>query len=1044
MNRSLNESVVEEAALEWLEAAGWTTVYGESIAPGEPGAERADFTQTTLDARLRAALARLNPNLPASAIEDALKRLLRAEGPDLVTRNRATHRHLVNGVTVEYRAPDGQIRGAQVRVIDFDHPENNDYLAVNQFTVVEGKVNRRPDVVLFVNGLPLVVFELKNAVSGTADVWEAYKQLQTYKAQIPTLFHTNALVVISDGVSARVGSLTAGKEWFKAWHVDAADRLEVGGASELQTVIEDLCAPQRLLDLIRDFTVFEDDGAGAPIKKLAGYHQYHAVQRAVGQTLRAAAAPHYAEGNETEAGDQRVGVVWHTQGSGKSLTMAFYAGRIIREPLMGNPTIVVLTDRNDLDQQLFATFSLCHELLRQVPVQAESRAQMRELLTRESGGVIFTTLQKFFPEEKGGRLEALSGRRNIVVIADEAHRSQYDLIDGYARHLRDALPNASFIGFTGTPIEQADANTRAIFGDYIDVYDIKKAVDDGATVPIYYEQRLAKLHLDDDQRLSIDPEFEAATEAEEAEGREKLKSKWAQLAAVVGAPERVKAVAADIVEHFEARLENAMDGKGMIVAMSRPIAVALYDEIVTLRPSWKGEGEDDGFLNVIMTGSASDGPEWQRHIRSKSRRGEMATKFRDPSDPFKLVIVRDMWLTGFDAPSLHTMYIDKPMRGHGLMQAIARVNRVFKDKPGGLVVDYIGIATELKEALHTYRAEGGKGAPNLDIAEAIAEMLRRYETIGDFFLNQTTSRGVEPGFDYGPFLMGKPSERLLSIGAGMNYILGLPDGKQRYTDEFREFKKAYALAAATVEAENIREEVAFFEAVNVQLGKRSLVEHRRDDAEMAIRQIVSRSVLSEGVVDIFEAAGLNRPAISLLSEEFLAEMQNMPQRNLAVEMLERLLLDEIKVRGKRNVVLERRFSQLLEASVIKYRNRAIDSAMVIQELVDLARELREAGERGEALGLNEDEFAFYEALDANGDVHSIMGNTQLAMIARELVDKVRANAAIDWTLRESVRAQMRVMVKRILKKYGYPPDLAEGAVATVLEQAEALSEGWAS
>ncbi|WP_291380847.1 type I restriction endonuclease subunit R [Demequina sp.] len=1040
--RKFTESAVEQAALEWLEAAGWATVYGESIAPGEPAAERTEFTQTTLDARLFSTLTRLNPDLPASAIEDALKRLLRAEGPDLVTRNRATHRHLVNGVTVEYRAPDGQIRGAQVRVIDFDHPENNDFLAVNQFTVVEGKVNRRPDVVLFVNGLPLVVFELKNAVSGTADVWEAYAQLQTYKEQIPTLFHANALLVISDGVSARVGSLTAGKEWFKAWHADAADRLEVGGASELQTVIEDLCAPPRLLDLIRDFIVFEDDGAGAPIKKIAGYHQYHAVQRAVGQTLRAATAPHHSEGNETDAGDQRVGVVWHTQGSGKSLTMAFYAGRIIREPLMGNPTLVVLTDRNDLDQQLFATFSRCHELLRQQPVQADSRAQMRELLTRESGGVIFTTLQKFFPEEKGGRLEALSGRRNMVVIADEAHRSQYDLIDGYARHLRDALPNASFIGFTGTPIEQADANTRAIFGDYIDVYDIQKAVEDGATVPIYYEQRLAKLHLDDDQRLSIDPEFDAATETEEAEGREKLKSKWAQLAAVVGAPERVKAVAADIVEHFESRLTNAMDGKGMIVTMSRPIAVALYDEIVALRPAWQGEGEDDGFVNVIMTGSASDGPEWQRHIRSKSRRGEMATKFRDPDDPFKLVIVRDMWLTGFDAPSLHTMYVDKPMRGHGLMQAIARVNRVFRDKPGGLVVDYIGIAAELKEALHTYRAEGGKGAPSLDIAEAIAEMLRRYETVGDFFLNQTTSRGVEPGFDYGPFLTGKPSERLACIGNGLNYILGLPDGKQRYMDEFREFKKAYALAAATPEAEKIREEIAFFEAVNVQLGKRSLVEHRRDDAEMAIRQIVSRSVLSEGVVDIFQAAGLSRPAISLLSEEFLAEMQHMPQRNLAVEMLERLLLDEIKVRGRRNVVLERRFSQLLEATVIKYRNRAIDSAMVIQELVDLARELREAGERGEKLGLNEDEFAFYEALDANGDVAGVMGDAQLAVIARELVDKVRANAAIDWTLRESVRAQMRVMVKRILKKYGYPPDLAEGAVATVLEQAEALSGSW--
>ena len=1038
------EDSVEDAALEWLETRGWTPVSGESIAPGVSAAERAEFTQTTLGARLRAALTRLNPDLPASAIEDALKRLLCAVGPDLATRNRATHRHLVNGVTVEYRTPDGQIRGAQVHVIDFEHPENNDYLAVNQFTVVEGKVNRRPDVVLFVNGLPLVVFELKNAASDTADVWEAFDQLQTYKSQIPTLFHTNALLVISDGVSARVGSLTAGKEWFKAWRSDAADGLEVKGASELQTVINELCTPQRLLGLIRDFTVFEDNGAGVPVKKIAGYHQYHAVQRAIGQTLRASTAPNYSEGNETEAGDQRVGVVWHTQGSGKSLTMAFYTGRIIREPKMGNPTVVVLTDRNDLDQQLFATFSRCSELLRQVPEQAESRAEMRSLLTRESGGVIFTTLQKFFPEEKGGRLEALSGRRNIVVIADEAHRSQYDLIDGYARHLRDALPNASFIGFTGTPIEQADANTRAIFGDYIDVYDIQKAVLDGATVPIYYEQRLTKLDLDDAQRLHIDPDFEEATETEEVEGKEKLKSKWAQLAAVVGAPERVKAVAADIVEHFEARLADGMKGKGMVVTMSRSIAVALYDEIVALRPEWQGDDEDEGTVNVIMTGSASDGPEWQRHIRNKARRSEMATKFRDPDDPFKLVIVRDMWLTGFDAPSLHTMYIDKPMRGHGLMQAIARVNRVFRDKPGGLVVDYIGIAAELKDALHTYRAEGGKGAPSLDIAEAVAEMLRRFETIRDFFFNQTTASGVQPGFDYGPYLMGKPAERLLCIGNGMNYILGLPDGKQRFTDEFREFKKAYALAVATTEAEKIREEVAFFEAVNVQITKRTLGDHRRDDAEMAIRQIVSRAVASEGVVDIFDAAGLERPSISLLSEEFLIEVQNMPQRNLAAEILERLLLDEIKVRGRKNVVLERKFSQLLEATVVKYRNRAIDSAMVIQELAEIARELREAGQRGEALGLNEDEYAFYEALNAKGDVESIMGDEQLAVIARELVDKVRGSATIDWTLREAVRAKMRVLVKRILKKYGYPPDITEGAVTTVLEQAEVLSRAWAA
>ena len=1204
---SFTESVVEEAALEWLEAAGWTTVYGESIAPGEPGAERSEFTQTTLDARLRAALARLNPNLPASALEDAFKRLLRTEGPDLVSRNCAAHRHLVNGVTVEYRTPDGQIRGTQACAIDFDHPENNDFLAVNQFTVVEGKINRRPDVVLFVNGLPLVVFELKNAASGSADIWNAYGQLQTYKAQIPALFHTNALLIISDGIAARVGSLTAGKEWFKPWRTIDGDTVIESGMSELQVVIEGLCTPRRLLDLVRDFIVFEDDGVGAPVKKMAGYHQFHAVKQAVGQTLRAAGLepaavldelvgtrlplipieaaagafgvghtvlpadteyanvdlgrkpvtpgmfiarvvghsmeptipdgswcvfeapfdgarqdrvvlaelrddfdadsgsrftvkrfstervvtedgtgsvlslvhlrpdnpdfepivvdsedavaiiaslvavlgpddprtePAPASGVRMEEGDRRVGVVWHTQGSGKSLTMAFYAGRIVREPAMGNPTIVVLTDRNDLDQQLFATFSRCHELFRQEPVQAESRIQLRELLTRESGGVIFTTIQKFYPEEKGGRLEALSMRRNIVVMADEAHRSQYDFIDGYARHMRDALPNASFIGFTGTPIEQSDANTRAVFGEYIDVYDIQQAVTDGATVPIYYEQRLAKLDLDETQRPHIDPDFEEATEAEELEGREKLKSKWGQLAAVVGTPGRLKAVAADLVEHFERRLADGMDGKGMVVTMSRAIAVDLYDQIVALRPEWKGEDEDDGAVNVIMTGSASDPVEWQAHIRNKARRDQMAGRFRDPADPFKLVIVRDMWLTGFDAPSLHTMYIDKPMRGHGLMQAIARVNRVFRDKPGGLVVDYIGIAAELKQALATYTQSGGEGRPTLDIREAIAEMLRRYEICRDFFLNQTVAGRVLPGFDYSPFMVGVPSARLRCIGGGLNYILGLPDGKARFVEAVSNLKKSYALASASDEAVSVRDEVAFFEAIAAQLTKRTLFDRRRDDAEFAIRQIVSRSVSSDGVIDIFAAAGLEHPRLPLLSEEVLHEIQHMPQRNLAIEMLERLLADEIRVRGRRNVVMERKFSELLEQAVIRYRNRAIDSAMVIQELVDMARDLREAGERGVALGLNEDEYAFYEALDANGDVHAVMGDAQLAVIARELVEKVRANTTIDWTLRESVRAQMRVMVKRILKKYGYPPEMAEGAVATVLLQAEALSEGW--
>jgi len=1040
------ESVVEEAALEWLQSAGWQIAHGPDIAPDTPAAERADFGEVVLAARLRAALTRLNPDLPAEALDDAFRKLTRVEAADLVQRNRATHRLLIDGVNVEYRDADGAIRGAQARVLDFDDPANNDWLAVNQFSVLENKHSRRPDIVLFINGLPLAVLELKNAAGENATIWNAYQQLQTYMAEVPSLFAANAVLVISDGVEARVGTLTAGKEWFKPWRTITGETPADTHLPELQVVTEGLLTPQRLLDLVRDFIVFEDDGSGRLIKKMAGYHQYHAVQAAVQETLRAAELarlPQVAEPHATyetgarpggKPGDRRVGVVWHTQGSGKSLTMAFYAGRIIRDPAMENPTLVVLTDRNDLDDQLFGTFSRCAELLRQPPVQAESRSHLRELLAVESGGVVFTTIHKFFPEERGDRHPALSERHNIVVIADEAHRSQYDFIDGYARHMRDALPHASFIGFTGTPIELQDANTRAVFGDYISVYDIQRAVEDGATVPIYYESRLAKLVLDEAERPSIDPEFEEATEGEEVERKEKLKTKWAQLEAVVGSDKRLELIARDIVEHFEKRLE-AMDGKAMVVCMSRRICVDLYEQIAVLRPEWVVDDDEAGIVKVVMTGSASDPLKWQSHIRNKPRREALAIRFRDPNDPFKLVIVRDMWLTGFDAPSLSTMYIDKPMRGHGLMQAIARVNRVFKDKPGGLVVDYLGLAQELKAALATYTESGGTGQTALDQDEAVAVMLEKYEVCSALF----------HGFDWSRWISGTPQERLSQLPAAQEHILAQEDGKDRCVRAVRELSQAFALAVPHEEALKIRDDVAFFQAVQAVLAKRAPGDARpEEELEHAVRQIISRAVTPEGVVDIFAAAGLEKPDISILSDEFLAEVRGMPQRNLAVELLQKLLKGELKTRGRKNVVQARSFADMLERTLRKYQNRAIEAAQVIEELIALAKEMREANARGEKLGLSDDELAFYDALETNDSAVKVLGDETLRGIARELVETVRNNVTIDWTLRENVRAQLRVLVKRILRKYGYPPDKQEMATQTVLEQAEALSEGWAT
>ena len=925
---SFSESVVEQAALAWLKSHGWSVAHGPDIAPDTTGAERTGYGEVVLERRLRDALARLNPDLPASALDDAFRRLTRPEGSTLEARNRAFHRMAVDGVTVEHRTDNGAIRGAQVRVIDFDDPANNDWLAVNQFTVVENKYERRPDVVLFVNGLPLGVIELKNPADEDATIWSAWQQLQTYKAEIPSLFAFNAALVVSDGLEARVGTLTAGREWFKPWRTIGGEGLADPHMPQLQVVLEGICAPGRFLSLVRDFIVFEDDGSGALVKKMAGYHQFHAVEAAVAETLRAAERLKEEAGRQESGrkaggapGDRRIGVVWHTQGSGKSLTMAFYAGCIIREPAMANPTVVVLTDRNDLDDQLFATFSRCRELLRQPPVQAGSRADLRNKLSVESGGVVFTTIQKFFPEEKGDTHPTLSQRRNIVVIADEAHRSQYDFIDGFARHMRDALPQASFVGFTGTPIELNDANTRAVFGDYISVYDIQRAVEDQATVPIYYESRLAKLALDEREKPTIDPEFEEATEGEEIERKEKLKTKWAQLEAVVGAEKRLKLVAQDIVAHFEDRIE-AMDGKAMVVCMSRRICVALYRELVRLHPDWHHQDDDQGNLKVVMTGAASDPPDWQPLIRNKSRREALANRFRDAADPLRMVLVRDMWLTGFDAPSLHSMYVDKPMRGHGLMQAIARVNRVFKDKPGGLVVDYLGLAHELKRALATYTESGGTGRTALDQEEAVAVMLEKYEICCGLF----------HGFDRARWISGTPTERLGLLPAAQEHILAQENGKDRCVRSVRELSQAFALAVPHEDALRIRDDVAFFQTVQSGLAKRAAANARPEqEMDHAVRQIISRAVASEGVIDIFAAAGLEKPDISILSEEFLAEVRGMPQRNLAVELLQKLLKGEIAARRRKNVVQARSFVEMLERTLRRYQNRAVEAAQVIEE-----------------------------------------------------------------------------------------------------------------
>ena len=1075
MKSAVTEDAVEQQMLQWLAGLGWSAAHGPDISPPDsktPGTERVSYRDVVLADRLRAAIARLNPLLPASAREDALRRVLNPNVPGLVNANRQVHRWLVDGVPVEFQK-GSETRGDRVRLIDFADVATNDWLAVNQFSVQGPKLTRRPDVVLFINGLPLVIVELKNPGDEDADIWAAWNQLQAYQQDIPDLFHANALQVISDGIGARMGSLTSDRERFMAWRtIDGHATDPLGPMRELETLTLGLFQRDLLLEYLRHFILFEDEGG--LVKKIAGYHQFHAV-RAVLRSVLQASAP---------GGTRKGGVVWHTQGAGKSIEMTCLAGALMAHPDMGNPTLVVVTDRNDLDNQLFGVFAAASEMLRETPVRAETRPALRQLLAnRPSGGILFTTIQKFTPGEDEDAFPVLSERNNIVVICDEAHRSQYGfeakLVDdtgkqpklkpgieavraaasvedspypptavggssvryGYAQHLRDALPHATFVAFTGTPVSLQDRNTRAVFGDYVHVYDIEQAVRDGATVPIYYESRLAKLDLKEADITQLDDEVEELTEDEEGDAAKVARlRRWAALEQLVGSPPRIQKVAADIVQHFENRLVSQTDevrrvasgGKGMIVAMSRDICVHLYNAIVALRPDWHSEDPEQGAIKVIMTGSASDKALLKPHIHPKDVRKRLERRFKDPQDPFKLVIVRDMWLTGFDAPALHTMYVDKPMRGHNLMQAIARVNRVFKDKPGGLVVDYIGIANELKAALADYTRAKGRGKPTIDARDALAVLREKMGVLHDML----------HGVDYANFRT--QAWQLLPRVA--NHVLGLDDGKQRFADAVLSAVRAFALCCTLDEALEHRDELAFLQAVKSALTKHGNSDKKLTDEqkEHALRQIISRAVVSDEVIDIFAAAGLKRPDIGILSEEFLEDVRHMKERNLAVELLERLLKGEIKSRFKTNVVQNAKFSELLQQSLTRYRNRAIETAQVIEELIAMARKFQEAAQRGERLGLNNDELSFYDALATNESSVRELGDETLRKIAVELARSLRGSVAVDWAKRETVRARLRVMVRTLLRRYKYPPDRQEEATETVLKQAETLSETWAT
>ncbi len=1096
----MTEDQLEQEALSWLADVGYETTHGTSIAPDGESPERANYLQVLLPFRLREAIHRLNPDIPTSAKEDALKQVLDLGIPALLSANRHFHKLLVGGVPVEYQK-EGETRGDFVRLIDWAEPSPqpsprgrgsrlNEWLAVNQFSIKGPHRTRRPDVILFVNGLPLVLLELKNPADEKADIWKAYDQIQTYKEQIPDVFQYNELLVISDGSEARLGSLSSNAERFMQWRtIDGLTLDPLGQFNELETLIRGVLAPAQLLDYLRFFVLFEDDGA--LVKKIAGYHQFHAVRAAINQVV-AASRP-----GADVAKRHKGGVVWHTQGSGKSITMTCFAARVMQDTAMENPTIVVITDRNDLDGQLFGVFSLAQDLLREQPVQANTRQDLRAKLgKRPSGGIVFATIQKFMPGEDEDSFPLLSERSNIVVIADEAHRTQYgfeaklkigrnlrstaaandaqllevaepvaeyqtsvvgrvsdsvtrptDLLAadarasyqtryqvGYAQHLRDALPNATFVAFTGTPVSSEDRDTRAVFGDYIHIYDMQQAKEDGATVAIYFESRLAKLSLKQEELPQIDDEVDELAEDEEDSQKAQLKSKWAALEKVVGAEPRIASVAGDLVAHLEARNQarffGNFGGKAMVVAMSREICVHLYNEIVKLRPDWHDADPEKGAIKIVMTGSASDKALLRPHIYSGQIKKRLEKRFKDPANPLQIVIVRDMWLTGFDAPCVHTLYVDKPMKGHNLMQAIARVNRVFKDKQGGLVVDYIGIANELKSALREYTNSKGRGRPTVDAAEAYAVLEEKLDIL----------RGLLHGFDFSDFLSAGHKR----LAGAANHVLGLKDGKKRFADTALAMSKAFTLCCTLDEAKAVREEVAFHQAVKVILTKRDLSQKKRSDEEkeLAIRQIIGAAVVSEEVVDVFDAVGLDKPNIGILDDDFLADVRNLPERNLAIELLERLLEGEIKSKFASNIVQERKFSELLSNVIKRYQNRAIETAQVIEELIEMAKKFRAAANRGQALGLNDDEIRFYDALADNESAVRELSDETLKKIAHELTENLRQNITVDWSARESVRAKLRLMVKRILRKYKYPPDQQDAAVELVLQQMQTLGEEW--
>lgn len=1076
---TLTEFDIEKFAISLLETLGYEYIYAPNIAPDSKTPERESFEQVLLLGRLQKAVNRINSSIPADVQVEAIKEIQRISSPELLANNETFHRLLTEGIPVSKRV-DGVERGDRVWLIDFKNPHNNEFVVVNQFTVVENNQNKRPDIVLFVNGIPLVVMELKNPVDENATIHSAFKQIETYKSVIPNLFTYNGFVVISDGLEAKAGSISAGFTRYMAWKsIDG--KVEASHlVSQLETLILGMLNKETLIDLIRHFIVFEKQKREdtetkittiTTVKKLAAYHQYYAVNRAVESTLRASgfhSTPQEGVVEESPesyglpgvkqqpVGDRKGGVVWHTQGSGKSLSMVFYTGKIVLA--MNNPTVVVITDRNDLDDQLFDTFAASKQLLRQDPVQAENRNHLKELLKVGSGGVVFTTIQKFQPEE-GNVYELLSDRENIVVIADEAHRTQYGfkaktiddkdeqgdvigkkIVYGFAKYMRDALPNATYLGFTGTPIESTDVNTPAVFGNYVDIYDIAQAVDDGATVPIYYESRLAKVNLSEEGRRLVE-EFDDELDQEELTETQKAKAKWTQLEALVGSENRINQIANDIIMHFEER-QKVMEGKAMIVAMSRRIAADLYDAIIKLRPEWHSDELTKGVIKVVMTSASSDGPKIAKHHTNKEERRKLAERMRDPNDELKLVIVRDMWLTGFDVPCLNTMYIDKPMKGHNLMQAIARVNRVYKDKKGGLIVDYLGIAADLKEALSFYSDAGGKGDPTILQEEAVQMMLEKLEVVSQMF-RESSGQG---SFNYRDYFTADTSTKLSIILGAEEHILGLEDGKKRYINEVTALSKAFAIAVPHDKAMDVKDEISFFQAVKARLAKFDSISSGKSDEELetTIRQVIDKALVTEKVIDVFDAAGLKKPDISILSEEFLMELKGMKHKNIALEVLKKLLNDEIKSRAKKNLVQSKTLKEMLENSIRKYHNKILTAAEVIEELINLSKGIVEMDKEPEKMGLTDFEYAFYTAVADNDSAKELMGKEKLRELAVVLTESIRKNATIDWTIKESVKAKLKVSVKRILRRYGYPPDMQKLATDTVLKQAESIAKELAS